>query len=70
VDVWLDDQHLGQARCDGYRQDVCDAGYGNGLSGFTYCFPPTSRPTPGAQVKVFVSGTTILVGGSVVTPAA
>jgi ubiquinone/menaquinone biosynthesis C-methylase UbiE len=69
VDIWLDDRRLGQVSCTAYRQDVRDAGYGNGHSGFSYRFPPWCRPTPGARLKVLASETTILVANGVVTAA-
>jgi SAM-dependent methyltransferase len=70
VDVCVDDRRLGQVLCDGYRKDVRDAGYGNGLCGFAYAFPPSCRPAPGSRVRVFVSGTDTLVGSGTVAAAA
>jgi hypothetical protein len=69
VDVRVNGERVGRVFCDAYRPDVRAAGYGNGLCGYAFRFPPTRRPAPGGRVEVFVSGTDVLVGAAVV-PAA
>jgi SAM-dependent methyltransferase len=54
VDVYIDDQLEGTVLCDGFRQDVKDAGYGDGRKGFRFILarPSTLRRV----VKVLVAG--------------
>jgi SAM-dependent methyltransferase len=66
VDIHVNDQRVGRVFCNGLRYDVRAAGFGNGLAGFTYQFPAMCQPRPGNEVRVYVSGTTMLVGSGVV----
>ena len=66
VDIRVNDELIDKVRTQTYRADVRAAGFGNGLSGFTFRFPLEKRPGPGSEVKVFVEGTTTLIGSGVV----
>lgn len=54
VDVYIDDELEGTVLCDAFRQDVKDAGYGDGRKGFRFILarPSTLRRV----VKVLVAG--------------
>jgi SAM-dependent methyltransferase len=69
VDVHLDGKRLAKVFCDGFRGDVRAAGFGNGLGGFSYRFPPSACPPAGGRVEVFISGTDTLIGAGAI-PAA
>ena len=54
VDVYIDDQLEGTVLCDAFRQDVKDAGYGDGRKGFRFIL---ARPSTRRRVvKVLVAG--------------
>lgn len=69
VDVRADGRPVGRVFCDGYRADVRAAGFGNGLSGFAYQFPPGAAAAPGTRVEVYVAGTDFRVGEALVSAA-
>lgn len=66
VDIRVNDELIDKVCSNGYRADVRAAGFGNGLSGFAFRFPLENRPRPGSEVKVFVAGTTTLIGSRMI----
>jgi SAM-dependent methyltransferase len=69
VEVRVDGRRAGKVFCGTHRPDVRAAGYGNGLCGFIYQFPPSARPAPGSRVEVRVAGTRVRIGTAVVCAA-
>jgi SAM-dependent methyltransferase len=56
VDVYIDDRLQATLLSDGCRQDVKEAGYGDGRKGFTLALPPARSSSPGRIAKLLVAG--------------
>jgi hypothetical protein len=56
VEVYLGDQLLATATANGFRQDLKDAGYGDGRKGFSLPFDSGTSLQPGDRVKLLVAG--------------
>lgn len=55
VDVYIDDRLQATVLCDLFRQDVKDAGYGDGRKGFMLALPPARSSSPGRTAKLLVA---------------
>jgi hypothetical protein len=56
VDVYIDDRFQATLLSDVFRQDLKEAGYGDGRKGFTLALPPARSSSPGRIAKLFVAG--------------
>jgi SAM-dependent methyltransferase len=56
VDVFVDDRLQGTLPADGFRQDVMDAGYGDGRKGFSLPLVFPAPLPPGTLAKLVVAG--------------
>ncbi len=62
VDVFIDDQLQGTLAADGFRQDLKDAGYGDGKKGFSLNLVSHTTFAPGTLAKLVVAGSKKLLG--------
>jgi hypothetical protein len=60
VDVYIDDQIQATLTADVFRQDLKEAGYGDGRKGFNLALTPT-RSSPGVLVRLLVAGSNQLL---------
>ena len=56
VDVYIDDRLQATLTADGFRQDLKDAGYGDGRKGFSLPLVSSTSSLPGARVRLLVAG--------------
>lgn len=56
VDVYIDDHLQATLTADLFRQDLKDAGYGDGRKGFMLALPPGQSCPPGRVAKLVVAG--------------
>jgi len=56
VDVYIDDRLQATLLADGCRDDVKDAGYGDGRKGFMLALRPARSSAPGRMAKLLVAG--------------
>jgi SAM-dependent methyltransferase len=56
VDVYIDDRLQATLTADGFRQDLKDAGYGDGRKGFSLPLASSPSSLPGARVRLLVAG--------------
>jgi hypothetical protein len=56
VDVYVDDRLQGTLTADVFRQDLKDAGYGDGRKGFTLALASPRSLPPGRIARLLVSG--------------
>jgi SAM-dependent methyltransferase len=56
VEVYFDDRLQATLSADLFRQDVKDAGYGDGRKGFMLALPPGESFPPGRMAKLVVAG--------------
>jgi SAM-dependent methyltransferase len=56
VDVYIDDRLQATLTADLFREDLKDAGYGDGRKGFMLTLPPGQSFPPGRMAKLLVAG--------------
>lgn len=56
VDVYIDDRLQATVLSDAFRQDLKEAGYGDGRKGFMLALPPARSSPPGRIAKLLAAG--------------
>ncbi len=59
IDVFMGDRELGSTTADRYREDLSQAGMGDGRHAFVYSLPAEARDAPSTAIGVYFHGTRI-----------